>query len=469
MMWDFEQFSSNDAVITEDGTYISYAQLEEYCCELAAKIPQRQLVFSFCSNTIGSLIGYITFLHFNIVPLMLDQNLDQTLLNHFLNEYKPDFLWLPECRAKDFDGEYIFQAWGYVLLKCTHNHDYQLYNELALLLTTSGSTGSPKFVRQSYDNIKFNTQSIVKYLNLDSFERAITTLPMNYTYGLSIINSHLSVGATVVLTEKTLVQREFWDQFARYEATSFGGVPYTYEMLNKLFFFRRNLPSLHTMTQAGGKLLPDLHKKFAEYALAEGKKFVVMYGAAEATARMGYLPPEKALEKCGSMGIPVPGGKFTLIDENGCPITEAGKVGELVYEGRNVALGYSEHGEDLSKGDEWHGKLRTGDMACFDEDGFFYIVGRKKRFLKIFGNRVGLDETERLIKAAYPDCECACAGKDDALYVFLTDESKCEEVKKFLTDKMKLNSVAFHVKYLGKIPKNDAGKTLYTEFEQYYD
>lgn len=173
---------------------------------------------------------------------------------------------------------------------------------MALLLTTSGSTGSPKLVRQSYKNIAANTDSIIDYLELDASERSISTLPMNYTYGLSIINTHLKVGASLILTEYTLVQRDFWTLFAEYEATSFGGVPYTYEMLDKLQFFRRKLPSLRTMTQAGGKLLPVLHKKFAEYADKEGKKFIVMYGQAEATARMGYLPAQKSLEKYGAMG-----------------------------------------------------------------------------------------------------------------------------------------------------------------------
>jgi acyl-coenzyme A synthetase/AMP-(fatty) acid ligase len=145
---------------------------------------------------------------------------------------------------------------------------------------------------------------------------------MSYTYGLSIINSHLWAGASIVLTQKTLMQKEFWQQFKDYGATSFGGVPYIYEMLEKLRFFRMDLPALRTMTQAGGKLSPELHRKFAEYAQANGKKFVVMYGQTEATARMSYLPAEKSLEKYGSMGIAIPGGEFSLIDVEGNGIKE---------------------------------------------------------------------------------------------------------------------------------------------------
>ena len=291
---------------------------------------------------------------------------------------------------------------------------------------------------------------------------------MNYTYGISIINSHLLVGATVLVTDKSIVQKEFWRFFREAGATSFGGVPYTYEMLERMRFMRMELPTLTTMTQAGGKLTPELHEKFAQYAMENGKRFVVMYGQCEATARMGYLPPEKAAEKKGSMGIAIPGGRFHLIDGDGTEITEPFATGELVYEGKNVTLGYAECGEDLIKGDERHGVLQTGDMAQFDEDGYYYIVGRKKRFLKIYGNRVNLDEVERLVKGRF-ETEVASAGVDDHLYLFLTAEPMKEAVRHYVAEKTGLNPMAFHVMAVEEIPKNDAGKIQYRELEKYYD
>lgn len=465
-MWNLLEFKDNIAVVTEDGKKFSYGQLNDETEALAAVVPGRCLVFNFCSNTIGSLLGYVSFINHGIVPLMLDEDIDRELLDNFLDLYKPDYLWLPSDKTTEFDGEIVYSSNGYSLLKRKDEHVYPLYGELALLLTTSGSTGSPKFVRQSYKNIKANTRSIVDYLKIDETERAITTLPMNYSYGLSIINTHLSVGATLLLTGKTLMQREFWTFFTREKATSFGGVPFTYEMLDKLMFFRRNMPSLRTMTQAGGKILPVLHKKFAEYAAKEGKHFVVMYGQTEATARMAYLPSDKALEKVGAIGLPITGGKIELIDANGDKVESPETVGELVYTGDNVTLGYAFCGEDLGKGDDRGGVLHTGDMAKYDADGYFYIVGRKKRFLKIFGNRVNLDETERLIKTYYPDFECACTGTDDAMKIFITDETKLKEVQTFVADKTHLNFAAFHVEYIETIPKNDAGKTLYSELSK---
>jgi acyl-coenzyme A synthetase/AMP-(fatty) acid ligase len=204
------------------------------------------------------------------------------------------------------------------------------------------------------------------------------------------------------------------------------------------------LPDLRTFTQAGGKLAPELHREFAEYAQANGKRFVVMYGQTEATARMSYLPPERSLEKYGSIGIAIPGGKLELIDVNGQPITEPDVVGEMMFHGA-------------------HGTLITGDMAKMDADGYFFVVGRKKRFLKLFGNRVNLDETDRLVKRQFPDLDCASTGTDEKLRIYITDESKLDEVKHFLADTTHLNLSAFEARYIPEIPKNEAGKTLYKE------
>ncbi len=462
-IWDLEKFGDRVALIDEDGSRMSYAALNAEARKLADRIGHRCLVFSLCRNAIGSVVGYTSFVNEGIVPVMISVHLEESLLENLLNTYQPEYLWVPDDLKENFPGMAAeYGACGYTLLKTGCAKQYPLYEELGLLMTTSGSTGSPKLVRQSSLNLLDNARSIAEYLKLDETERPITTLPMNYVYGLSIINSHFLVGATLLLTDKGLMQKQFWEFFRREGATSFGGVPYTYEMLDKLRFTRMDLPSLRTMTQAGGKITPELHEKFAAWAEKTGRHFVVMYGAAEATSRMGYLPPERAVEKKGSMGIPIPGGKFTLVDAEGKEITQPGVMGELIYEGKNVTLGYAERGEDLSLGDERHGRLETGDMARFDEDGYYYIVGRKKRFLKIYGNRVNLDEIDRLIKAEFA-IEVASAGKDDHLTIFVTEADKAEPVREFIVGKTKLNPAAFRVKVIEQIPKNDAGKTLYSE------
>lgn len=467
-IWEISKFRETVAIIDEYGNKLSYNRLALEGNLLSEKIGNRCLVFILCRNEIGSILGYVSCINNRIVPVLLNSHMDELLLHNLLNIYKPSFIWLPKDKSEKFrQMKTIYEIYDYILLKTEYDTDYVLNEELGLLLTTSGSTGSPKFVRQSYMNILDNAGSIAEYLKLDNEERPITTLPMNYTYGLSIINSHLLIGATILVTDKTLMQKEFWNFFKEEGATSFGGVPYTYEMLNRLRFVNMELPSLRTMTQAGGKIIPELHEKFAQYAVNTGKKFVVMYGQCEATARMGYLPPEKALEKKGSMGIAIPGGKFYLIDLNGNKITEPYVAGELVYEGKNVTLGYAECVEDLAKGDERNGILETGDMAEFDEDGYYYIVGRKKRFLKIYGNRVNLDEVDRLIKGEF-GIDVASTGVDDHMYIFITDEKKMEKVRNFVVSMTKLNSTAFKVLVIREIPKNEAGKILYKELANYY-
>lgn len=463
-----EEYTNHTLAITDTGDQVTYGDLELFHQKLSDCMGQRGLVFMLCENSIGSVMGYLGFLRSNMVPLLLDRFIDIEMLCKLQKIYKPDFLYVPNewFEKHNIDsGTIILSAHGYQLIEINKKERTPLFQDLALLLTTSGSTGSPKLVRQSYDNICSNAIAIVSYLSLSKKERPITTLPMSYTYGLSIINSHVLKGATILLTNHTLFDKEFWEFFKKEEATSFGGVPYTYEMLKRLKFLQMDLPSLKTMTQAGGKLAPSLHKEFSQYALNQGKKFIVMYGQTEATARMSYLPSEYSYIKCGSMGIVIPLGKFYLMDENNTEIVDIDVVGELVYEGPNVTLGYATQRADLTLGDERKGVLFTGDMAKKDADGFYYITGRKKRFLKIFGNRVNLDEIEQILKAEYKEIDFACTGVDDSLTIYIAcqDKTICEDIIPYISGVTRLNPKGFTLISVPKIPKNEAGKTLYNK------
>lgn len=463
-MWDFQRYANNIAVIQESGSVVTYEDLLEYSLNITETMPKRSLVLCLCKNSLGSLLGYTAFLNAQIVPLMLDENVDREALDNIIEIYKPEYFWVPSEISRNFDHcVLIHSSFDFTLLKNTIGCRHVLYKDLALLLSTSGSTGSRKLVRQSYQNLKSNAESIVEYLEIDHKDRSITTLPMSYTYGLSIINSHLHAGASMIFTSKTLVQKEFWQQLKTYKATSFGGVPFTYEILNRLKFLRMDFPSIKVMTQAGGRLTAELQKKFASYAEQTGKRFYVMYGQTEASPRMSYLPYKKSLEKCGSIGIAIPDGKFFLINEENKKITDCNTVGELGYAGKNVSLGYAEEAKDLSKGDENQGVLLTGDMAKVDKDGFYWLVGRKERFLKIFGNRINLDETENILKTRFCDVDLACSGVDDKIHVYVTDNKIVGNVRQYLSDKMGINHIAFDVKYTNEIPKNESGKTSYKD------
>lgn len=469
MLFDLKPFAEMPALFMENEVW-AYSKLLDTSEQIAEMIPTRSLVFLLCSNTLVTIAAYVGFINHGIVPVMVDKDLDEDLFRSLLEQYSPAYIFAEEAHF-DFLNRYtqVLHIDGSVLYDMGEQYLYPLHADLALLMTTSGSTGSPKLVRQSYDNLKANTESIVQYLDLHEDERAVTNLPLHYVYGLSVLNTHLAVGASVVVTEKTLFDRSFWQLMREKEVTNLSGVPYTYAMLKRLRFFRMDLPALRTLTQAGGKLDPELHSEFAAYADAHGKKFVVMYGAAEATARMGYLPPQDALEKIGAMGIAIPGGRFALVDEAGAEITAADTVGELVYYGANVTLGYAESGADLARGDERHGRYETGDLAQRDADGYYTIVGRKRRFLKMFGKRTNLQEVEHILRQYFGEVEVACAGVDDHLHVFVTQEALVPEIVPFLSAKLGLHHSAFTARCIAEIPKNASGKTVYRDLEQYYD
>ena len=463
---DIGVYQDRVAVVTDAGKEVTYNELLKNAESIVGGIPARSLVFLVCNNCVESIAAYIGFLRARIVPVLVNPKIDDAMLSFLLESYRPQYIFCP----KDWhaNGNELNCFGEYHLLKTAHDTAPLMNGELAVLITTSGSTGSPKLVMQSYKNITANAASIAEYLGITKEDRAITTMPMSYTFGLSIIQSHLLMGARIVATERTLMDKGFWALLKEQQVTTFGGVPYIYEMLKRLRFSRMDLPSLKYLTQAGGKLSKELVLEFAEICRDKGIRFIVMYGQTEATARMTYLPWESIFDKTASIGIAIPGGKLSLIDANDALIEESETVGELVYEGDNVTLGYATSACDLASDDQRHGVLQTGDMAKRDDDGFYYIVGRKKRFLKLFGNRVNLDETEGLLNKE--GFRCVCGGRDDLLRIYM--EFSCgksaEEALAFISAKVGLNRSAFDVVMINEIPRNDSGKVLYSKLEELY-
>ncbi len=453
----FEAFGSRTAAYAERA--YSYAEMAEIADTICGEVDERTLVFCLSSNNKESVFGYVGFIRGGVVPVLLDASIQADRLQRLIDLYKPAYVWA-SSGTQDLSKtmERSFTYGDYTLFKSPTVLQHDLDDQLALLLTTSGSTGSPKFVRLSYENIFHNAESIAEYLDISADDKPITTLPMNYSYGLSIINSHFIRGATIILTEASILKKEFWDLCKEQKATTFGGVPFVYEMLDRLKFETLDLPSLKTLTQAGGKLNPALSAKFAETCKEKGIRFFTMYGQTEATARMSYLPHEKNLDKAGSIGIAIPGGELMLQDEAGNQITEPHVIGELIYKGANVSLGYAESLADLSKKDDNNGLLHTGDLAYVDQDGYFFITGRIKRIIKVAGNRISLDEVEELLKEH--GHECICTGSDDNLYVYTLKEDQAQ-IKKIIKGKLNLKGVK--VMKIEEIPRNHFGKVLYSE------
>ncbi|TYS69907.1 AMP-binding protein [Sutcliffiella horikoshii] len=452
-----EEFGSHTAVYAE--RQYSYSEMLEIADAICGEVGERTLVFCLCSNNKESLFGYVGFIRGGVVPVLLDASIHIDQLRKLINLYKPTYIWASsenQDLLNEMESTFVFG--DYTLFKCPSFFQHTLHESLALLLTTSGSTGSPKFVRLSYKNIFNNAESIANYLDIHAEDKPITTLPMNYSYGLSIINSHFICGATIIVTDASIMKKEFWDLCREQEVTTFGGVPFVYEMLDRLKFENINLPSLKKLTQAGGKLSSTLLTKFAEVCKQKGIQFFSMYGQTEATARMAYLPWEKSLEKVGSIGIAIPGGELILQDDNGSQITEPNVKGELIYKGKNVSLGYAESVFDLSKEDENNGILRTGDLAYFDQDGYFYISGRIKRMVKLYGNRISLDEVEGFLSKHGHDC--ICTGTDDQMYIYTLKDDGIP-IKKLM--KEKLNLKGMKIMRIEEIPRNQYGKILYSE------
>lgn len=460
-MFGLNDFKDNVACITPGGECLTYGELHALSDNIRRETEPHQLVFCMCGNTIGSLAGYVAFVNNKNVTLMLDAHIEQTAFDALYATYQPRYVWALEGYTPNEDAKSVYEEQGYTLWKIEEN-ETPVNKDLSVLLTTSGSTGSPKLVRLSEKNLESNARSIIEYLHITADERPVTGLPMYYSFGLSIINSHLLAGATLLLTPASYVEREFW-QFANENSfTSFSGVPYTFEVMKKLKLWKQPMPTLRTLTQAGGKLSNELLQFFMEKYEPQGVKFYLMYGQTEATARMSYLDPEFGMSKLGSIGKGIPGGTFSLQDEDGQVIDSSNEVGELVYEGSNVSLGYAECAADLMKGDENRGTLHTGDLAYRDSDGFYFIVGRKKRFLKLFGNRISLDYVETLLKAKLK--ECVCVGDDSKLIVYTTDKDFDEnEVIDFIVGRTKIVRTVFSVRHIDAITRSESGKILYKE------
>lgn len=448
---DLERFADRTALIASDGQQYSYKWLLEYGDSVAQQAAPRSLVFLIGSNTPQCIAGYVGFIRRGVVPVLINHTVSQEMIDQLVEAYQPEYVFRPNV---DFNEYELSQ-----LATCNS----QLFPELGLILTTSGSTGSPKFVRLTYENLFSNAESIAEYLEIAPDDRAITTLPMTYSYGLSIINSHLITGACIILTDAPIIGKDFWTLFKEQNPTTFGGVPFVYDMLKKLRFARMNCPSLKYITQAGGHLSAELVKEFEDVCRQKGIKFIVMYGQTEATARMAYMPWDKLEGRENSIGIAIPGGEFFLIDDEGAVIDQPDVPGELCYRGPNVSLGYATCREELANGDDNGGVLHTGDVAKRDAEGFYYIVGRKKRFLKIFGNRVNLDEVQTLLLKR--GIEAACVGKDDAMKVYVVTGTDCNAVRQLLAELTHLNQSAFTVLNIDAIPRNDAGKILYSKLE----
>lgn len=453
--WQLDAPPESPALIGPEPTQcISYGELAGLADDFVGTLPARggkRLGFILCRNDVASVAAYLGALRSGDCAALIPERIASEALSALVQRYAPDWLLMPEePHGADFSG-HVSMPWQGKYLLTRPAESREIFADTALLLSTSGSTGSPKMVRLSYANLNANAESIACFLGINSAERAITSLPIHYSYGLSVLNSHLARGAAILLTDEAVTSKPFWTLFREAGATSLAGVPFTWQMLQRLRIERMDLPSLRTLTQAGGRLAPELIQHFAQISSDRGWRFFVMYGQTEATARIAWLPPERLADKIGAIGIAIPGGAISLDD-----------AGELIYRGPNVMLGYAESAADLARGDVQGGVLATGDLARIDEDGYLWLTGRSKRIAKVFGNRVNLDEVEALLESRMQLGAAAIAGDDRLLVAIASDAPEAvAQALALLREALGVHPSGLQIHPLASLPLTASGKKDY--------
>lgn len=451
MLVDRIQLNESFRLVDEvTGKYFAFNELPN----ISWPTSERSLVFCYLNNSIESISFLIKAFESQHVLVLLSSILPDNLKSALESTYIPNFIF-DGSRSEISEYKLAAPALHSRIIAFSH----KLHKNLRVLLSTSGTTGSPKFVKLSDSNLLANAESISSYLPISPSDRVPLNLPIHYSYGLSILTSNAMKGTTLLAGVQDVMSKGFWENFQKYQYSTIAGVPYVYEMLDRIGFTKMDLPTLRYFTQAGGKLRDDLVKKYAEFARDQDKLFYVMYGQTEATARMSYLHPNDLLSHIGSIGKPIPGGRFQVNQENS----------ELQYEGRNVYGGYALCVEDLSTF-ESPALLSTGDLAKVDEQGFYYLTGRSNRFVKIFGNRINLDELESALSkrfgAFYP-----CVGwEDKVVWVYSTNSNETQsQIIQWLSTVYKLHPTSFKLRTIDAIPLTANGKTDYRLLLSDYD
>ncbi|RKF27014.1 AMP-binding protein [Micromonospora globbae] len=446
------------------GRRLGGADLADRVADLAALLDDEPpgVVFATAAADIDAVLRILAAWEAGRPVALLDPQITPAALRDLVGRFRPAVLLGAPAPGDGFQpaAAGLGPAW-----RRTGPAGERPHPDLALLLTTSGSTGNPKLVRLSRTAVQANASAIATALGLDGDEVAPTTLPLHYTYGLSVLTSHLHAGATVLLARTGLTSRDFWTAVDRHGATSLAGVPYQYEMLRRLRFAPARHPRLRTLTQAGGRLHPELVADFHERMAAVGGRLFVMYGQTEATARMTVLPPDRLPGKLGSVGLPVPGGTVSIRADDGTETTEPDRVGEIVYRGANVMMGYAETAADLARPDELGGVLATGDLGRLDADGFLFVTGRIKRIAKVFGVRVNLDDVERSLGHHGP--VAAVAGADRLVVVVEgADPDRLAGIRAEVAAALGTHSSGVQVRGVDALPLTPTGKPDYRVLEE---
>lgn len=457
-----DKFGTSIALVDTNKIKVTYEEIQTNADILKKKIKEKKLILIVAENTLGSILSYVYSIINDYVIIFVDSQLKEDEIKKIINKYRPNSI---ACQNKKLVN--LIKKKKYTKIFNTHDNYYfyktnfktfKINKKLQILLPTSGSLGSNKYVKISKENIYENTISIIKYLNISKKDKTITNMPYCYSYMLSIINTHLQKGGTIVVSNKSIIQKEFWKIFNNFKLTSFNGVPYIYEIMHKIGFNRFITKNLRYITQAGGKLDTKLSLKLAKLAKKNDFKFFSMYGQTEASPRISFLDPKFSIIKNGSIGKAIPSTKMWL--QNGNKIVKKSFMkGNIFCSGKNIMMGYAENYLDLLTNPRKKNKLDTGDVGYFDEEGFYYITGRSKRFAKIYGNRIDLDEIE--VKMKSKKLDIICIGKLNRINIFYNIQSNLKKIEKELYSLLNQNLSAFNFIYIKNFPRTSSKKINY--------
>ena len=383
----FKNFKSHKKkfAIIQDSKKYSYDYLIKYSEKISKLIKKNSLIILISKNEIDSIAFYISCIKNGYYLIILDENSNKKFLLDTIKNFKPNYIFYPRkyINLKKKNKKFSFSNY---CLEEIDKKEKKINVKNSIILTTSGTTSNPKFVRLSNKNLIKNTEQIIDYLNIKKNDITITTLPMAYSYGLSILNIHLEKGATIVINNDSVFSKNFWLKIKNFKVCSFGSVPAVYDYLKKIKFENFLTPPLKYLTVAGGKTSSKTLNYLYEVCRKNNIKFFVMYGQTEASPRMSYFDLTKHPKKAGSVGKPLLNSRFELYKD------------ELIFYGENVSLGYAKNIKDLKKGDVNNGKIKTGDLGFKDKDNFYHIIGRKKKISKLFGLRINLSDIEKTLK-----------------------------------------------------------------------
>lgn len=444
---------NGDAPLLSDDASTAWTSVSEvrylsqlWCTYLHAP---RTLVFLYIRNTVEGVAQFLGALTAGHAVVLLDPNLPEHSKENLEKIYRPGFV----CNGSDAP----MRNQGGVK---------NLHPDLSVLLSTSGSTGSPKFVRLKAENLANNAAAIAEVLDIKAPEVGCGHLPLHYSYGLSVLLSHLACGAPVHLTERGFLDATFWPQMRTWKIAHLPGVPFHYQTLRRMRFEKLELPNLRVMTQAGGALDTRIRKLAYDFMTSIGGRFHVMYGQTEAAPRITTLSHEDFETHADTVGTALKGGILEVQGEGGA-LLPSGSEGDIIYFGPNVMMGYAETLEDLALADTYQGRLATGDIGWLDEEGRLTLTGRSKRVGKVAGLRVNLDEVERLLAARFGEIAVTQTGEAlNVHYITATDDIDFrKKALAVLTGRFTLPQTSYRFKEVTEFPRTSRNKIDYANLD----